>query len=184
MEETRKKDIDTRIDKSDINGGNTNDAGGNQLYIGTPAGVVLCVDAVDERSASNKGDIGGLNGIDAHLWHGYVQDAVKVNVPEHMLHEMERLFELINYPRATTTQRSFADKDNEFSQGTPSSVPRYLEDDELLEKRGELATFIIRVQQRQNSNWQGRITWVEKDRTLRFVTIMEMLRLIEKALES
>ena len=63
-------------------------------------------------------------------------------------------------------------------------MTRCLGDTELLEKRGKLATFIIRVQQRQNSNWQGRITWVEKGRTLRFITIMEMVRLIETALKS
>lgn len=183
MEEMMKKDIDTRIDKSDINGsGNTNDAGGNQLYIGTPVGVVLCVDALGSDAAS-AGKAGILNDIDALLWHGYSKDPIKVNVPEHMLRAMEDLFELINYPRATTTQRSFSQETPIYSQGTPSSVERYLEDFELLDKRGKLATFIIRVQQRQNSNWQGRITWVEKGRTLKFVTIMEMVRLIENALE-
>lgn len=168
----------------------------SQLYIGTPAGVVLCVDAVSHSDgASAKGiNSGNLNSMDACLWHGYSNEPVKVNVPEHMLREMEKLFDLINYPRATTTPRSFADKNGGidhsapqrnggFMPGDPSSVPRCIEDDELLEKRGNLSTFIIRVQQRQNSNWQGRITWVEKDRTLRFTTIMEMVRLIEKALE-
>ena len=157
--------------------------GNGQIYLGTPAGVVLCVDALGIDAANaEKGSI--LNDIDAKLWHGYSKDPVKVNVPEHMLREMESLFELINYPRATTTPRSFSSDGGSFSQGTPASVTRCLGDTELLEKRGKLATFIIRVQQRQNSNWQGRITWVEKGRTLRFITIMEMVRLIETALKS
>ena len=173
------REINKEIDKGEGSGG----GGGSQAYIGTPVGVVLCVDALGS-DAANTGKAGILNDIDALLWHGYSKDPIKVNVPEHMLRAMEDLFELINYPRATTTQRSFSQEAPIYSQGTPSSVERYLEDFELLDKRGKLATFIIRVQQRQNSNWQGRITWVEKGRTLRFVTIMEMVRLIETALKS
>lgn len=154
---------------------------GSQIYLGTPAGVVLCVDALGGDS-SNVSESSILNDMDALLWHGYSNEPIKVTVPEHMLHEMEKIFDLINYPRATTTRRSFSNESSCLSKGTPSSVARHLEDFELLEKRGSLATFIIRVQQRQNSNWQGRITWVEKNRTLKFSTIMEMVRLIEKAL--
>ncbi len=172
--------------------------GRSQLYLGTPAGVILCVDAV--------GGAGSDNNIDAQLWHAYSKEPTGVSVPEHMLRAMDALFDLINYPRSTTNLRSFSksvspssasakgapSKDNSLrndpsksasSQGTPANVTRCLKDEELLEKRGKLATFIIRVQQRQNSNWQGRITWVEKDRTVRFSTIMEMVKLIEKALQ-
>ncbi|MBR0474217.1 MAG: hypothetical protein IJJ19_04370, partial [Erysipelotrichaceae bacterium] len=48
---------------------------------------------------------------------------------------------------------------------------------------GELGTFIIRVQHRQNSSWQGRITWVEQDKTLYFRSIWEMMKLIDSAME-
>jgi hypothetical protein len=155
---------------------NKNENTASQLYIGTPAGVILCMDSA------------GLDDMEARLWHGYSKEAIKISAPEQMLSEMEALFELINYPRATTSPRRFSEQeesavqDRSGSQGTPQNVPRYLTDGELLEKRGKQATFIIRVQQRQNSNWQGRITWVERDRTLRFRTIMEMVRLIENAL--
>jgi len=155
---------------------------GNQVYMGTPAGVVLCVNGL--------GDVEDPYDIDAYLWHGYRPDAARVTVPEHMLDEMESLFDLINYPRATTSLRSFSEDSDVHPQGTgtrpgnPSNVPRHLSDSELLQKRGDLGTFIIRVQQRANSSWQGRITWVEKNRTLKFRTVIEMVKLIEAATES
>ena len=53
----------------------------------------------------------------------------------------------------------------------------------LLDMHGDLGTFIIRVQHRQNSSWQGRITWVEEDKTLYFRSVWEMMKLIEEAME-
>ena len=155
---------------------------GNQVYMGTPAGVILCVNGL--------GEVDDPYDLDAYLWHGYKPDATRVTVPEHMLDEMESLFDLINYPRATTSLRSFSEDSDVHPQGTgtrpgnPSNVPRHLSDSELLQKRGDLGTFIIRVQQRANSSWQGRITWVEKNRTLKFRTVIEMVKLIEAATES
>ena len=59
-----------------------------------------------------------------------------------------------------------------------------MSDEELLSKHGDLGTFIIRVQHRQNSSWQGRITWMDKDKTLYFRSVWEMIKLIGSALET
>ena len=58
-----------------------------------------------------------------------------------------------------------------------------MSDRELLKKHGELGTFIVRVQHQQNSSWQGRITWMEEDRTLCFRSVWEMIKLIASAVE-
>ena len=55
-------------------------------------------------------------------------------------------------------------------------------DSELLSHRGQQETFIVRVQHRQNNTWQGRITWAEKNKTLTFRSIWEMIHLMENAL--
>ena len=54
----------------------------------------------------------------------------------------------------------------------------------MLKKHGDLGTFIIRVQHRQNSSWQGRVTWMEEDKTVKFRSIFEMIKLIESALDT
>lgn len=59
-----------------------------------------------------------------------------------------------------------------------------MNDEELLSKHGDLGTFIIRVQHRQNSSWQGRITWMDKDKTVYFRSIWEMIKLVESALDT
>ena len=59
---------------------------------------------------------------------------------------------------------------------------RVMSDKDLLEQHGYLETFIIRVQHRQNSTWQGRITWADENKTLNFRSIWEMIHLMESAL--
>ena len=59
-----------------------------------------------------------------------------------------------------------------------------MNDDELLSKHGDLGTFILRVQHRQNSTWQGRITWVNENTTLQFRSVWELTKLIEEALDT
>ena len=64
----------------------------------------------------------------------------------------------------------------------PLSCQKPLKDEELLMQHGDLGSFIIRVQHRQNSSWQGRLTWVEKDQTVNFRSVWEMVKLIDSAL--
>ncbi|MBE6017526.1 MAG: hypothetical protein E7233_07960 [Lachnospiraceae bacterium] len=59
-----------------------------------------------------------------------------------------------------------------------------MSDKDILSKHGDEGTFIVRVQQRQNSSWQGRITWVDKDKTVYFRSVWEMMKLIDSALAS
>ncbi|HIQ58404.1 MAG TPA: hypothetical protein IAB22_03050 [Candidatus Merdivicinus intestinavium] len=50
-------------------------------------------------------------------------------------------------------------------------------------ERGEKATFLVHVQFRQHATWQGNITWVEKGVTQQFRSALEMLRLMNEAVE-
>ncbi|MBQ9046844.1 MAG: hypothetical protein IJ120_02980 [Solobacterium sp.] len=59
-----------------------------------------------------------------------------------------------------------------------------MSDKDVLNHHGEIGTFIIRVQQRQNSSWQGRITWVDEDKTIYFRSAWEMMKLIDEALDT
>ena len=59
-----------------------------------------------------------------------------------------------------------------------------MSDETLLSKHGDIGTFIVRVQHRQNSSWQGRITWMEEDRTIQFRSVWEMIKLIESAVDT
>ena len=62
-------------------------------------------------------------------------------------------------------------------------MARKLSDEEMLKNNGEKGTFIIRVEQRQHSSWQGRVTWVEEEKTENFRSALELLKMIDGALD-
>lgn len=44
-------------------------------------------------------------------------------------------------------------------------------------------TFIVKILNRQNSTWQGTITWVEEHKIQNFRSALELLKLIDGALD-
>mgnify|MGYP004495654701 FL=1 len=44
-------------------------------------------------------------------------------------------------------------------------------------------TFILNIYNRQNATWQGSVTWVEKKEKQQVRSALELLKLIERALD-
>ena len=44
-------------------------------------------------------------------------------------------------------------------------------------------TFIIKIINKQNSTWQGSITWVEEQNTQNFRSALEMIKMIDEVLD-
>ena len=51
-------------------------------------------------------------------------------------------------------------------------------------RHDDKGTFLIRVMQHQNGTWQGKITWVDEDKSTNFRSLWEMVRLMEDGLLS
>ena len=51
------------------------------------------------------------------------------------------------------------------------------------EERTRAKTFIIKIINKQNSTWQGSITWVDKQKTQNFRSALEMLKMIDEVLD-
>ena len=142
----------------------------SQWYIGSPNGVVLCVDQAGESRLSGR------------MYHGYSTEAVEIREIEQLLFELEHFFDSINFPYPSTNERKF--QKEETHRGQIETKVKKVSDEELLKKHGDIGTFIIRVQHRQNSSWQGRITWMDKDKTISFRSVWEMIKLIASALDT
>ena len=144
-----------------------------QWYIGAPNGVVICI------RENNDGELAG------EFYHSYSSRPVPFQGIGQMTLRMEKLFDWLNFPYPGTNSRSFlpakapTDKNNIHPERK-----KIMSDEMLLTKHGEIGTFIVRVQHRQNSSWQGRITWMEEDKTVQFRSVWEMIKLIENAVDS
>lgn len=141
-----------------------------QWYIGAPNGVVLCVNSLRDGEPCGE------------FFHSYAAVGVPFCGIGQMTMRMEKLYDYLHFPFPGTNCRSF---------GVETPPKRLLHerikvmtDDELLSKHGDIGTFIVRVQHRQNSSWQGRITWMEEDKTVQFRSVWEMIKLIESAVDT
>jgi hypothetical protein len=152
-----------------------------------PNGIVLCVDQTDRRGPAGR------------FYHFYSETATKFQSMDELMFEMETFFDKMNFPYPATGRRVFAGwagKGNracgrlteqtcgEIRDGSQNQERvKVMNEEELLRRHGNLGTFIVRVQQRQNSSWQGRITWSDKNETVNFRSAWEMVRLIAEALD-
>lgn len=142
----------------------------SQWYIGAPNGVILCMDR--RRGCELEGN----------LFHSYSTEPVPFSELGQMTLLMEKLFDELQFPHPGTNERSFFPRIKPYAQRQERK--RIMSDEQLLQKHGDIGTFIVRVQHRQNSSWQGRITWMEEDKTIQFRSIWEMIKLIENAMDT
>ena len=143
----------------------------SQWYVGATNGVVLCVDQAIEHQFSGR------------FYHSYSREGTIFSNMDQALFELEQFYDSLNFPHATTNDRSFGEEKRKMENGRQERK-KEMKDEELLSRHGDLGTFIIRVQHRQNSSWQGRITWMDKNKTVYFRSIWEMIKLVAGALDT
>ena len=143
----------------------------SQWYVGSPNGVILCVDRVEEQ------------GLAGRMYHAYSRNAEVFSSMDGAVFELEQFYDSLNFPHPTTDSRSFGKKGHNPGRERQERK-KTMKDEELLSMHGDLGTFIIRVQHRQNSSWQGRITWMDKNKTVYFRSIWEMIKLVAGALDT
>ena len=145
-------------------------AGKTQWYIGAPNGVILCISGFRQKEPQ---------GI---LYHSYQTEGQPFENAQQMVLLMEALYDSLNFPHPSTNERTFGEEHKNVRHRPERE--RIMSDDALLSKHGDIGTFIVRVQHRQNSSWQGRITWMEEDKTIYFRSVWEMIKLIESAVDT
>lgn len=53
----------------------------------------------------------------------------------------------------------------------------------MSDRQKKTETFIVKIMNRQNATWQGSVTWVDEQREQYFRSALELLKLIDGALE-
>lgn len=130
--------------------------------------VMVCVD--EEEKEEYKG----------RLYHQYREEPVGFDNVLQMIKRMEEFYDTLNYPQASTKARCFVEKRKHGRR----EVTKVTDREKIFRQKGELGTFVIRVQYRQNATWQGQVTWAEGQETRSFRSALELLKLIDNALET
>lgn len=89
------------------------------------------------------------------------------------LRKMEALLNGMEFPQSYTIRRSFQPPEDWTAGSSEEGAIR----------RGKLATFAVRIMFRRNTSWQGAVTWLEEDRKENFRSVLELLLLMDSALQ-
>ncbi len=156
-----------------------------RLILYSPNIVNLCVD-----SCIAEGQYG-------RLYHQYRKNAGSFSSLFRAFEAMEQLYDDLQFPQASTRYRNFRKNGRNSRDRKKQQKERWewLENDrkeiqkvetfnQVTEQRGEKATFVVRVTHRQNSSWQGEVTWVEQQRKERFRSVLELVKLMDSALHA
>ncbi len=100
-----------------------------------------------------------------------------------MVLKIDEVFDLVKYPEASTKHRTFGRPQGRKIQISDEAEQEMEDNIQEKERAGKKATFIVKVQYRQNATWQGQVVWVEKNQTKQFRSALELIKLIDNATE-
>ena len=132
--------------------------------------TVVCID-------SNRPLVG-------RAYHYYMQEPQYVDSMYGVVELIDNLCDEIDYPQQSTRLRLFSPKEDSSKKEKTRETEKVAKKSELLNQKGDMGTFIVHVQYRQNSTWQGQVTWVDKEQTQKFRSVLELLKLMDSALDT
>ena len=105
---------------------------GSQIYIGTPCGLVVCVDRAAGQSITGR------------YYHCCSREGERFHSLEELVFGMERFFDSLKFPYPAQSRRGFAGVRRE-PRNQIEERRRVMDEEELLKQHGDLGTFIVRV---------------------------------------
>ena len=135
--------------------------------------VALLIDTRTERDISGR------------VLHLYEEEAIPFAGASDLVIRLDALYDAWSYPQRATSQRYFKDSDKEPLKAATTHLAtrdKARTMDELYEARGEMATFMLFVEYRQNASWQGQIIRLEDGCTKSFQSVLELMRTVDKSL--
>lgn len=133
----------------------------------SPNVICICINKIIDGNAKGK------------FYNCYSKHPVYFEDIVSLFFQIDDLFNKINFPEASTITRSFF---NNNTQALGKEFKKYMTSQEVTEQKGSKATFVVNVQFRQNSTWQGSVVWVDKNKTKNFRSALELLKLMDEAL--
>ena len=132
-----------------------------QIYDDRYRKTILCIDQYDH---------GVLKG---RMYNPYLDGGVSFQSAIELLKNMDTMLDKMNYPQSFSGKRVFWE--------SPEAVPTANIGGEV--QSGKMATFAVNILFRQNASWQGSLAWYEGKREESFRSVLELLLLIDSALE-
>ena len=122
--------------------------------------TMICIDSYEKSVPEGR------------FYNQYCSEGVPFYGVIDLIKKMETMLDQMNFPQSFSAVRSFAEK---------PTINLTKQNHEAFNK-GKVATFSIRVLFRQNTSWQGSISWLEGKREETFRSVLELLLLMDSAM--
>jgi hypothetical protein len=133
-----------------------------------PGNILVCVDEHKGRDISGR------------IYYPGGEDPLRFTEMGRLLIGIDQVLDNMHYPESSTSCRSF--QKNVKDPKNPKERAAMQKKLDTL-KKGEKGTFVVQVQYRQHATWQGKVLWAEKNETKQFRSALELLKLIDSALD-
>lgn len=137
-----------------------------RISTSAPNLINICID-------KNEGE--NLTG---RLYHCYDENPLEFSDIIQLFNLMDRFFDRIAFPQASVRFRSLAGQ-KEIVEVKPEKIT---EIEEVLKHTGKKGSFAACVRNRQNADWQGEITWMEKGITWHFYSALELIKIVDNSI--
>ena len=119
----------------------------------------VCIDSYENQVLAGR------------FYNRYYPEGVQFHSVMDFLLKMEEMLNQMNFPQAFSGVRTFSKvADVVIKESHEGKAPA-----------GELATFALKVLFRQNTSWQGSVSWLEGGREESFRSVLELLFLLDSA---
>ena len=139
-----------------------------KIVLQSPGTICICVDEYDAHRISGR------------IYRSGDETPVLFNEIGRLLIQTDKLLDEQQYPQPSTLSRSFAKRTQ--SQTKAKERKSMSKKTEVSEKGGK-GTFVVQIQYRQHATWQGKVLWAEKNESMQFRSALELLKLIDSALD-
>ena len=113
------------------------------------------------------------------LYNDFYGFAIDFNGIRQMISYLDEFFDYVNFPQATHKKRSFHEQQPNREIKHPYHGLRDVSAEAMQDKH---AAFLLHVQFRQNSTWQGTLEWIDEKKIKRFRSELEMIGMIADAI--
>ena len=132
-----------------------------QVYNDAYRTTMICIDSYEQRILKGR------------MYNACLENGIEFVGVMDFLQNMEKMLEEHQSPQSFSAKRRFS----------PNVGERPTLHTEQSQKSGRKATFVLRLLFRQNASWQGSVTWCEGKMEESFRSVLELLLLMDSALD-
>ena len=132
--------------------------------------ITICIDEYKD------GDFSG------ECWNQYDDEPFRFQTMTALMFQMEEMYDRWNFPQRSTNCRTFYEQEQAEERTPNPKRGKKMNLQNVQDKHGKQGTFIVQVQYRQNSSWQGQVIWAEENKRVHFRSALELMKLIDSAM--